>query len=159
MMKKEYETPVLKKVYKIPTLALKRLHPKATLPKYATDGSSGMDLYSFDDVLMEPGEGWLIDTGWAVAIPEGYEGQVRPRSGLAVKHGITITNTPGTIDSDYRGEMKVLLHNTGPERVLLAAGTRIAQLVICPVRRMDPMEVEELPDTKRGEGGFGSTGT
>lgn len=124
-----------------------------------TPGAAGMDLRSIEPVELEPMERKLVSTGIRIAIPEGCEGQVRPRSGLAVKHGISMVNTPGTIDSDYRGEIKVLLINLGQNVVQLAAGERIAQLVICPVVRAEIAVVEELDDTQRGSGGFGSTGT
>lgn len=131
----------------------------ATVPTYQTEGSAGMDVCSNEDVRLEPMERKLVSTGIRVAIPPGYEGQVRPRSGLAVKKGLSMVNTPGTIDSDYRGEMKILLINFGSEAVELSKGERIAQLVICPVARATWREVENLDETDRGEGGFGSTGT
>ena len=130
----------------------------ASLPAYATQGSAGMDLKSVGAVSLEPGQRALVPTGLRVRIPEGYEGQVRPRSGLALRHGISMVNTPGTIDSDYRGEIGVILINLGAERVELDAGERIAQLVLCPVTRAVPAVVDALDATERGEGGFGSTG-
>lgn len=130
----------------------------ALLPQYQTEGSAGMDLVSTEPVELAPGERKLVGTGIRVAIPVGFEGQVRPRSGLAVRHGISMVNTPGTIDSDYRGEIKVLLINLGDLVVKLAQGERIAQLVICPVMRAEWLVVEYLDDTERGGGGFGSTG-
>lgn len=130
----------------------------ASLPTYATQGSAGMDLKSVGAVSLEPGQRALVPTGLRVRIPEGYEGQVRPRSGLALRHGISMVNTPGTIDSDYRGEIGVILINLGAERVELDAGERIAQLVLCPVTRAVPAVVDALDATERGEGGFGSTG-
>ncbi|MBI5708315.1 MAG: dUTP diphosphatase [Armatimonadetes bacterium] len=123
-----------------------------------TPGAAGMDLRSVEEVVLKPLERRLVPTGLRVAIPEGYEGQVRPRSGLAVRHGISMVNTPGTIDSDYRGEIKVLLINLGDSIVQLEKGERIAQLVICPVVRAEIAVVEYLDETERGAGGFGSTG-
>ena len=128
------------------------------LPAYATGGAAGMDVLSAEDVVLAPGTRHAVATGFAVAIPEGYEIQVRPRSGLALKHGISLPNTPGTIDSDYRGELKVILINLGAEAFAIARGDRIAQLVLAPVTLAAWQEVEELDDTARGAGGFGSTG-
>lgn len=128
------------------------------LPAYATDGAAGMDVLSAEDVTLAPGARHAVATGLAVAIPHGFEIQVRPRSGLALKHGITVPNTPGTIDSDYRGEMKVILINHGDAAFDVRRGDRIAQLVLAPVTRASWLPVEELDDTARGEGGFGSTG-
>lgn len=149
----------------------KRLHPDAVLPAYQTDGAAGMDLCAIEDAVIKPlwqgfsgnvhhAEHTLISTGIALAIPPGYEGQIRPRSGLAAKHGVTVLNSPGTIDSDYRGEIKVLLINLGSEPVTIKRGDRIAQLVIAPVARAALVDVgdRELSDTVRGVGGFGSTG-
>lgn len=130
----------------------------ASAPEYMTPGAAGMDLRSVEEVVLKPLERRLVPTGLRVAIPEGYEGQVRPRSGLAVRHGISMVNTPGTIDSDYRGEIKVLLINLGDSIVQLEKGERIAQLVICPVVRAEIAVVEYLDETERGAGGFGSTG-
>ena len=128
------------------------------LPAYATEGAAGMDVVSAEDVTIEPGARHAVATGLAVAIPPGYEIQVRPRSGLALKHGITVPNTPGTIDSDYRGELKVILVNLGAEDFAIARGDRIAQLVLAPVTLAAWHEVDVLDDTARGAGGFGSTG-
>jgi dUTP pyrophosphatase len=128
------------------------------LPAYATSGAAGMDVVSAEEVTIAPGERHAVATGLALAIPEGYEVQVRPRSGLALKHGITVPNTPGTIDSDYRGELKVILINLGPEPFAIARGDRVAQLVLAPVVQAAWDEVAELDETDRGEGGFGSTG-
>ncbi|RLJ69887.1 deoxyuridine 5'-triphosphate nucleotidohydrolase [Hydrogenivirga caldilitoris] len=130
------------------------------LPSYATQHSAGLDLRAAleEPVTLKPMERALIPTGFIFEIPEGYEGQVRPRSGLAVKKGITVLNSPGTIDSDYRGEVKVILINLGQEDVVIGRGERIAQLVIAPVSRVELVEVEELSATARGDGGFGSTG-
>lgn len=128
------------------------------LPAYATDGAAGMDVVAAEDVTIAPGERHAVATGLSVAIPLGFEIQVRPRSGLAFKHGITVPNTPGTIDSDYRGELKVLLINHGREDFAIARGDRVAQLVVAPVTQGIWQEVDELDATDRGEGGFGSTG-
>ena len=128
------------------------------LPTYATPGAAGMDVVAAEDFDLEPGQRHAVATGFRVAIPDGYEIQVRPRSGLAFKHGISVPNTPGTIDSDYRGEIKVLLINHGTESFPIRRGDRIAQmmLAVCTVAEFD--EVDELSDTDRGAGGFGSTG-
>ncbi|MCZ8137474.1 MAG: dUTP diphosphatase [Porphyrobacter sp.] len=128
------------------------------LPAYATSGAAGMDVVSAEEVTIAPGARHAVATGLALAIPQGYEIQVRPRSGLALKHGITVPNTPGTIDSDYRGELKVILINHGTEPFAIARGDRVAQLVLAPVVQAAWDEVEELDATERGEGGFGSTG-
>lgn len=130
------------------------------LPCYMSEHASGMDLFAYlpREVTLNPGERHLIPTGIAVAIPEGYEGQIRPRSGLAMRDGIGIVNSPGTIDSDYRGEIKIILINLGGEPFAVKTGTRIAQLVIAPVVRAELEEVLELPETQRNERGFGHTG-
>jgi dUTP pyrophosphatase len=128
------------------------------LPRYATEGAAGMDVLSAEDVTLEPGARHAVATGLAVAIPAGYEIQVRPRSGLALKHGIAVPNTPGTIDSDYRGELKVILLNHGSEAFVIRRGDRIAQLVLAPVTLAAWDEVTALDETGRGAGGFGSTG-
>ena len=128
------------------------------LPAYATDGAAGMDVVSAEEVTIAPGARHAVATGLAMAIPRGFEIQVRPRSGLALKHGITVPNTPGTIDSDYRGELKVILINFGQEPFAIARGDRVAQLVLAPVVQAAWDEVAELDATTRGEGGFGSTG-
>ncbi|KRA81275.1 dUTP diphosphatase [Altererythrobacter sp. Root672] len=128
------------------------------LPAYATHGAAGMDVLSAEDVTLAPGARHAVATGFAVAIPAGYEIQVRPRSGLALKHGISVPNTPGTIDSDYRGEVKVILINLGSESFAIARGDRVAQLVLAPVTLASWQEADELDDTARGAGGFGSTG-
>jgi dUTP pyrophosphatase len=128
------------------------------LPAYATSGAAGMDVVSAESVTIAPGARHAVATGLALAIPDGYEIQVRPRSGLALKHGITVPNTPGTIDSDYRGELKVILINLGTEPFVIARGDRVAQLVLAPVVQAAWDEVDELDATERGEGGFGSTG-
>jgi len=129
-----------------------------TLPAYATPGAAGMDVLAAEDVTLAPGARHAVATGFSVAIPAGYEIQVRPRSGLALKHGISVPNTPGTIDSDYRGELKVIVINHGAEAFAIARGDRIAQLVLAPVTQAAWDEVAELDDTARGAGGFGSTG-
>jgi len=129
------------------------------LPEYATRGSAGLDLRSAEDVVLEPGSFRAISTGLFLEIPPGFEGQIRPRSGLALRHGVTVLNAPGTVDSDYRGEVKVLLVNLGKAPFEVRRGDRIAQLVISPCVQVDLAEVEELSSTGRSEGGFGSTGT
>jgi dUTP pyrophosphatase len=128
------------------------------LPAYATSGAAGMDVVAAESLRLAPGARHAVATGFAIAIPEGYEIQVRPRSGLALKHGVTCLNTPGTIDHDYRGEVKVILANLGDEPFAIARGDRIAQLVPAPVQRATLDEVDELGETDRGSGGFGSTG-
>jgi len=130
------------------------IHP----PTRATSGAAGYDLHAAEDVSLEPGRFRAIATGHAIAIPEGFEGQVRPRSGLAAKHGVTVLNAPGTIDADYRGEVKVILVNFGPETFSIRRNDRIAQLVIAPVTTAVFEPVARLPETVRGSGGFGSTG-
>lgn len=140
-------------------LLLRRVSDHALpLPEYATGAAAGFDLRAAGDHVLEPGERTLIGTGFAIALPPGCEGQIRPRSGLAARHGITVLNAPGTVDADYRGEVKVLLINLGEEPVEITAGDRIAQLVVAPVSRLELVEVESLPETARGTGGFGSTG-
>jgi dUTP pyrophosphatase len=128
------------------------------LPAYATAGAAGMDVVSAESVTLAPGARHAVATGLAIAIPDGFEVQVRPRSGLALKHGVTCLNTPGTIDSDYRGEVKVILANLGDQPFEIARGDRIAQLVAAPVQRAWFDEVASLDETARGAGGFGSTG-
>lgn len=128
------------------------------LPRYATLGAAGMDIVSAETMTLQPGARHAVATGLAVAIPHGFEIQVRPRSGLALKHGIAVPNTPGTIDSDYRGELKVIMINHGAEAFPIARGDRIAQLVLAPVTQAAWDEVTELDETDRGSGGFGSTG-
>jgi dUTP pyrophosphatase len=131
------------------------------LPGYATAGAAGMDLHAAvaGDLILQPGERALVSTGLRIALPLGYEAQVRPRSGLAIRHGITMLNTPGTIDEDFRGVLSVILINHGQEPFRVQRGDRIAQMVVAPVVRAAWDEVEELPATERGEGGFGHTGT
>ncbi len=130
-----------------------------TLPAYETAGAAGMDLRAAEAITLKPGARCLMPTGIAIALPQGFEAQVRPRSGLAVKHGVTVLNSPGTIDSDYRGEVKVPLINHGKEDFTIARGDRIAQMVIAPVTRITWAELETLDETARGAGGFGSSGT
>lgn len=143
----------------VPVLVKRLPHGKdLPLPAYATDGAAGMDVVSAEDVDLAPGARHAVATGLAVAIPAGYEIQVRPRSGLALKHGVTVPNTPGTIDSDYRGELKVILINHGSDSFAIRRGDRVAQLVVAPVTRGIWVEAETLDHTARGEGGFGSTG-
>lgn len=142
-------------------LRIKRLSPDDNdipLPGYATEHAAGMDLRVNADIEIAPQQVVLAPTGIAIEIPEGYEGQVRPRSGLAAKHGITALNSPGTIDADYRGELKVILINHGKEPVLFERGTRIAQLIISRYERVDVVEADELAKTVRDAGGFGHTG-
>ncbi len=128
------------------------------LPSYASDGAAGLDVVAAEDLTLAPGQRHAVATGFAIAIPEGFEVQVRPRSGLALKHGITCLNTPGTIDHDYRGEVKVILANLGTQPFPVRRGERIAQLVPAPVLKAAFREVESLSETTRGAGGFGSTG-
>jgi dUTP pyrophosphatase len=140
-------------------IRVKRLDPELPLPSYAHAGDAGLDLYAAADVEIEPGHRALVPTGIAVAIPEGHAGFVQPRSGLALRHGLSLVNTPGLIDSHYRGEIKVIAVNLDPSAPFsIARGDKIAQLVIQPVVSAQLTEVEELDETKRGEGGFGSTG-
>ena len=141
-------------------IELKRLDHGAglPLPSYATAHAAGLDVVAAEDVILAPGTRHAVATGFAIAIPEGFEVQVRPRSGLALKHGITCLNTPGTIDADYRGEVKVILANLGGEPFVVKRGERIAQLVPAAVQRASFAEVAELDETARGAGGFGSTG-
>ena len=143
-------------------LPFKRIRGTEDLPQpsYMTSGSAGMDISAAveEDITVKPGNRALIPTGLTVAVPPGYELQVRPRSGLAVKQGIGILNSPGTIDSDYRGEIKVILINLGDNSITIKRGDRIAQMVLCPVPRAVPEEVDELPPTERNDGGFGHTG-
>jgi dUTP pyrophosphatase len=132
--------------------------PALPLPRYETAFAAGLDLRADEAVALEPGQRAVVPTGLALEIPPGHEGQVRPRSGLAARHGVTLLNTPGTVDSDYRGEVKVILVNLGQEAVRFERGERIAQLVIAPVTRVTVQVAEALGDTGRGAGGFGSTG-
>ena len=141
-------------------ILIKKLNSKVILPKYKTDGSSGMDLMAFLDkpVTVMPQKSELIPTGLSIAIPDKTEIQIRPRSGLAAKNNISVLNTPGTIDSDYRGELKVILYNHGGKEFIVNNQDRIAQMVLVPIIKATLEEVENLPETLRGEGGFGSTG-
>jgi dUTP pyrophosphatase len=140
-------------------LPVSKLKDEATLPSRAHEGDAGLDLYACEAAHIGPGERWSVGTGIAVAIPEGHAGLVLPRSGLARKHGISLVNSPGLIDSGYRGEISVLLLNTDPaETFRVAPGDRIAQLVIAPVALPEPVEAEALTDSARGDGGFGSSG-
>ena len=141
------------------TLAFKRLSDAARVPSRAHDGDAGLDLYAAEDVRLDPGERASVGTGLAVAIPDGHAGLVLPRSGLAAKHGISVVNAPGLIDSGYRGEVRVLLLNTDrAEAFAVEVGDRIAQLLITPFAAPDPVEAEDLDATARGAGGFGSSG-
>lgn len=143
----------------IPVRIVRLPHGKGlALPAYATAGAAGMDVLAAEDVTIAPGACHAVATGLALAIPPGYEIQVRPRSGLALKHGITVPNTPGTVDSDYRGELKVILLNHGSEPFAIRRGDRVAQLVLAPVVQAAWNEVDALDETARGAGGFGSTG-
>ena len=139
---------------------VKKLNPSVKLPSYKTIGASGMDLMAFIDVPIElkPGKSCLVPTGLSVAFSEDYEIQIRPRSGLAAKNNISVLNTPGTIDSDYRGELKIILFNHGSENFIINNNDRVAQMVLVPIIKMELEEINELPETIRGEGGFGSTG-
>ena len=139
---------------------VKKLDPSVKLPKYETNGASGMDLIAFikKSITVKPKESSLIPTGLSVAFSEDYEIQIRPRSGLAAKNNISVLNTPGTIDSDYRGEIKIIIYNHGDKDFIINNGDRVAQMVLSPVIKMELEEVNILPITIRGEGGFGSTG-
>ena len=141
-------------------ILIKRLSKNIPLPKYETEGSSGMDLTANINKVIEiqPGKSEIIPTGLALSIPKNYEIQIRPRSGLAAKNQISVLNTPGTIDEDYRGEIKVILINLGEKKFKIEKGLRIAQMVLCPIIKAELEEVDELDETKRGSGGFGSTG-
>ena len=141
-------------------ILVKKLDSRVKLPSYKTTGSSGMDLMALTDkpITILPKKSYLVPTGISVAMPKNYEIQIRPRSGLAAKNNISVLNTPGTIDSDYRGEIKIILFNHGSDEFLINNGDRIAQIVLMPVHKIDFEEVDNLPDTVRGEGGFGSTG-
>ena len=139
---------------------IKKLDPTVELPDYKTDGASGMDLMALlkEPIILKPNSSCLVPTGLAVAFPNNFEIQIRPRSGLAAKNSVSVLNTPGTIDSDYRGEIKVILFNHGKNNFLINNKDRIAQMILTPVIKMELQEAEELPGTVRGEGGFGSTG-
>lgn len=137
-----------------------RCRPLARLPRYMTEQAAGMDLYAVldDDLVLSPGQRVMVPTGIAIALPPGYEAQVRPRSGLAVKHGITLVNSPGTIDADYRGEISVIIINHGENDFIINDGERIAQMIVAPVSRCNWNLVESLEESERGSGGFGHTG-
>ena len=139
---------------------IKKLKPSVQMPSYKTNGASGMDLMAFIDkpIELKPGKSCLVPTGLSVAFSKEYEIQIRPRSGLAAKNNITVLNTPGTIDSDYRGELKIILFNHGNENFIINNNDRIAQMVLTPIIKMELEETKDLPKTIRGEGGFGSTG-
>ena len=139
---------------------VKKLNSKVKLPSYKTEGSSGMDLIAFVDkpIKIKPNNSSLIPTGLSIAIPEDFEVQIRPRSGLAAKSNISVLNTPGTVDSDYRGEVKIILFNHGKKEFIVNNNDRVAQMVLTPIAKVDFDEVEKLPNSLRGEGGFGSTG-
>jgi len=141
-------------------LRIKKLHADARIPRYAhgPDEDAGMDLHSVASVLLHPGETKLVPTGLAIELPAGYEAQIRPRSGLALKHSITLPNSPATIDPGYRGEIRVILHNLGREPFQISPGERIAQMIIARYEAIE-WEESELSDSRRGEGGFGSSGT
>ena len=142
-------------------ILIKRLSKEVSLPKYETNGSSGMDLAANIDanINIDPGKTAIIPTGLTLSIPKGFEIQIRPRSGLAANQKLSVLNTPGTIDADYRGEIKVILINLGQESFKVEKGLRIAQMVVCPVVQAQLKEVDDLSETERGKGGFGSTGT
>lgn len=144
-----------------PLIQIKKLHPDARVPRYMTELAAGMDIHALPEkpVELQPGERCLVPTGIAMAIPPGFEVQVRPRSGLAIKHGVTLVNTPGTIDADYRGEIRVIMINHGQDVFKISSGDRIAQLIVAPVCQAVFEEVVELSETERGSGGFGHTGT
>ena len=139
---------------------IKRLNPSVQLPSYKTSGASGMDLMALVEkpINLEPGKSCLVPTGLSIAFPEEYEIQIRPRSGLAAKNNISVLNTPGTIDSDYRGELKIILFNHGSENFIINNNDRVAQMVLTPIIKMELEETNKLPDSIRGKGGFGSTG-
>ena len=141
-------------------ILVKKFDKNIKLPAYKTSGSSGMDLVAYikNKIIINPGKSAMIPTGIAVAIPNNYEIQIRPRSGLAIKKGISVLNTPGTVDSDYRGEIKIILINLSKKRFIVNSGDRIAQMILCPVAKGEFKEVKKLPKTVRGKGGFGSTG-
>ena len=139
-------------------LKVKKLNPAATLPSYAREGDAGLDLFAVKAMVIEPGKSALVPTGIAIELPSGTEAQVRPRSGLALKHAITVLNTPGTVDEGYRGEVGVILINHGATAFTVEAGMKIAQMVVSPRIQVAVVEVPELSDTQRGAGGFGSTG-
>ena len=140
-------------------IKIKRIYDNAQLPHQAHEGDAGLDLFSVEEKIIEPGETALIATGIQIELPKGTEAQVRPRSGLALKHAITVLNSPGTIDEGYRGEIRVILINHGKKAFKVEKQMKIAQMVIAPVAQIHMIEVDELSDSERGTGGFGSTGT
>lgn len=140
------------------TVKFRRIDPAAMLPSYAHPGDAGMDIRSIEDLVIDPGARKLVRTGLVMMLPSGYEAQVRPRSGLALKNGVTVLNTPGTIDEGYRGEVGVVLANFGSEPFRIEKGSKIAQIVVAPCTRAEIEETVEIDSTERGEGGFGSTG-
>ena len=137
---------------------VKKLSDKAILPSFAHPGDAGLDLFSVENKILEPGKSYLVKTGISIQLPKNTEAQIRPRSGLALKHMITLTNTPGTIDEGYRGEVGIIMINHGKENFTINEGMKIAQMVIKPTYEVNITEVNDLSDTSRGEGGFGSTG-
>jgi dUTP pyrophosphatase len=141
-------------------ILIKKLNPSVQLPSYKTNGASGMDLMAFIEkqINLKPGKSCLVPTGLSVAFPEEYEIQIRPRSGLAAKNNISVLNTPGTIDSDYRGELKIILFNHGSENFIINNNDRVAQMVLTPIIKMELEETNQLPESIRDKGGFGSTG-
>jgi len=142
----------------MPIVGIQKLHPDAVIPEYKTTGSAGADLVSIQDVDIQPGKVGVVSLGFSVSFISGYEIQIRPRSGLAANYAVTVVNSPGTVDSDYRGPMKVLLINHGDKVFRVSKGDRVAQMVLSPVCRAEFEELETLDETERGEGGFGSTG-
>ena len=152
--------PILKKEQSefLMELKVKKLNEEAKIPQYAHEGDSGMDLYSVEETTLQPGETKLVKTGLQIALPKGFEAQVRPKSGLAAKFGVTVLNTPGTVDSCYRGEVMVILINHSKEEYKIEKGKKIAQLVVAKVEEAQVNEVENLDETTRNDGGFGSTG-
>jgi len=139
-------------------IQITKIKENAIIPKYAHEGDAGVDLYSAEDYVLKPGERILVSTGIKIAVPKGYEAQVRPKSGLALKHGISVANTPGTVDAGYRGEVGVIAINLGNEAYNIEKGKKIAQMVINKIEEAEFEEVDELDETSRNEGGFGSTG-
>ncbi len=139
-------------------IKIKKIEKDAILPHYAHEGDAGMDVYSCEDCVIKPGERKLVRTGLCFEIPKGYEIQIRPKSGLALNYGITVLNTPGTLDSGYRGELKIILFNTGKEEYKIKKGQKISQIVLSKYEEAEIEEVSELSNTRRGENGFGSTG-
>lgn len=144
-------TPMLK-------VLVKRIHPDAKLPRYEHDGDAGVDLYAIDDVVLKPGARALVPTGLQISFPRGYEAQIRPKSGLALKSGLSVLNTPGTVDHGYRGEVGVIAVNLGHDEIVIKKGSKIAQMVFNKIEEAEFTESDELDKTSRGCGGFGSTG-